>query len=49
VVAVLWAIVAGVLAALGRKNLQKIKGLPQTTDTVKKIPDALKGNEENNR
>jgi len=49
VVAVLWAIVAGVLAMLGKKNMDKIKGLPQTADTVKKIPEALKGNEENNR
>jgi hypothetical protein len=49
IVAVLWAIIAGVLALLGKQNLAKIKGLPQTTDSVKKIPDALKGNEENNR
>lgn len=49
VVALIWAIIAGVLALLGKQNLAKIKGLPQTTDSVKKIPDALKGNEENNR
>ena len=34
-----------VLAAVGRKSLQAVRGLPKTTDTVKKIPDALKGNE----
>ncbi len=46
IVVVPWAIAAGVLASAGRRHLQRIKGLPKTTDTVKKIPDALKGNEE---
>lgn len=46
IVAVLWGIVAAVLAVLGRKELDQIKGLPQTTATAKEIPDALKGNEE---
>ncbi len=45
VVMLIWLIVAAVLAALGRQALQSVKGLPQTTDTVKKIPDAVKGNE----
>jgi len=49
IVVVIWAIIAAVLAAVGKKNLQKVKGLPQTTDTVKEIPNALKGHEENNR
>ena len=46
VVAVLWAVIAGVLAAAGRASLRSVRGLPRTTDSVKKIPDALKGNEE---
>ena len=46
VVAVLWAVVAAVLAAMGRKNLNAVQGIPRTADTVKKIPDAVKGNEE---
>lgn len=49
VVAVLWAIIAGVLAAVGRKALQQVDGLPKTAETVKKAPNALKGQEEKNR
>lgn len=46
VVALLWAVVAAVLAVLGRSQLQKVEGLPQTVETAKKVPDALKGNED---
>lgn len=49
IVAVIWAIVAAVLALAGKKELARIKGLPQTADTVGKIPNALKGQEERNR
>ncbi len=49
IVVVVWAIIAAILGVLGKNNLQKVKGLPQTTDTVKEIPNALKGHEENNR
>lgn len=45
VVALLWAAVAAVLALRGKQELQKTKGLPQTADTLKKIPDALKGHD----
>ena len=45
IVAVIWGIIAAVLAAAGRKSLRSVRGLPKTADTVKKIPDALKGNE----
>lgn len=48
IVAVVWAVVALALALAGKKELTKIKGLPQTADSVGKIPNALKGNEENN-
>ncbi|GEK20916.1 phage holin family protein [Cellulomonas xylanilytica] len=48
VVAVLWAIVAAVLAARGRAESKRVAGLPRTTDTVKKIPNALQGHEEKN-
>ena len=44
-VAGLWAIAAAVLVGMGKKELAAVQGLPKTTDTVKKIPDALKGNE----
>jgi hypothetical protein len=46
VVGVLWGIAAAALAAAGRRRLRSVRGLPETADTVKKIPDALKGNEE---
>src|SRR6476646_3634783 len=45
IVAVIWAIIAAVLSTMGRSSLKSVRGLPDTTDTVKKIPDALKGNE----
>ncbi len=48
VVAILWAIVAGVLAAVGLKQLKQVDGLPRTAETVKKAPNALKGQEEKN-
>ncbi|MEW1953190.1 phage holin family protein [Terrabacter sp. NPDC080008] len=46
IVMVVWAIIAAVLAARGRRLTKEIQGLPRTTETVKKVPDALKGNEE---
>jgi tetrahydromethanopterin S-methyltransferase subunit G len=49
VVAVIWVIVAAVLASAGKKEFERVRGLPQTADTVGKIPNALKGQEEENR
>lgn len=46
VVAVIWAVVAATLALLGRKTLKDVQGIPQTVETTKEIPDALKGNED---
>lgn len=46
VVAVLWGIIAAVLAVMGRKKLKEVQGLPRTTETAKRVPDALKGNED---
>jgi len=45
IVAVIWAVIGAVLYAAGRSSLKSVRGLPRTTDTVKKIPDALKGND----
>jgi len=45
IVAVIWGIVAAILAVRGRSEMSKVRGVPQTTETVSKIPDALKGNE----
>lgn len=49
IVAVIWAIIAAVLASLGKKEMERVRGIPDTTDTLGKIPNALKGNEEENR
>jgi hypothetical protein len=46
VVAVLWAIVAAVLASIGRKELKAVKGMPQTAETIQEIPETLKPREE---
>ena len=46
IVAVIWGIVAAVLAVLGRKQLKQVEGAPRTTETAKRVPDALKGNED---
>lgn len=48
VVAAVWAVIAAVLAAVGRSEIKAVEGLPQTADSVKKIPDALRGHEERN-
>ncbi|WP_028048252.1 phage holin family protein [Cellulomonas sp. URHD0024] len=48
IVAVVWGIVAAVLAARGRAESKRVGGLPRTTDSVKKIPNALQGHEEKN-
>jgi len=45
IVAVIWAVVGAVLYVVGRNSLKSVRGIPTTADTVKKIPDALKGNE----
>jgi hypothetical protein len=44
VVALIWGIVAAVLATTGRKELKAIKGLPQTSETLQEIPPTLKPN-----
>ena len=48
IVAVIWAIIAAVLAAVGKKALNRVRGVPETTDSLGKIPNALKGQEEKN-
>ena len=49
IVAVIWAIAAAVLAVVGKKELSRIRGLEQTTDTLSKVPNAITGHEEENR
>lgn len=48
IVGVAYAIVALILSSTGRSALKKIQGLPRTTETVKKIPNAVTGKEELN-
>lgn len=42
IVTVLWAIVAAVLALMGKTEVDKVKGAPQTAETLAEIPDTLK-------
>ena len=46
VVALLWAVIAAVLAVVGRNRLKDVEGMPRTVETAKQVPDALKGNED---
>lgn len=48
IIAGVYLIVTAILAIQGRKQLKQIKGLPQTADTVKEIPGALKPNSTKN-
>ena len=41
----IWLIVAAVLGLMGRREISAVPGVPQTAQTVKKIPDAVRGNE----
>ena len=45
IVAVIWGIIGAVLYTMGRSSLKEVRGIPKTADTVKRIPEALKGNE----
>jgi hypothetical protein len=45
IVAAIWLIIAAVLGLMGRREVSAVSGIPQTTHTMKKIPDAVKGNE----
>jgi Flp pilus assembly protein TadB len=47
IVAVIWGIIALILYLVGRKQLKTVQGMPQTVETVKEFPDALKRNGEN--
>ena len=45
IVAVLWAVVGAVLYSLGRSRLKSVHPKPErTVQTLKEVPDALKGN-----
>ena len=42
VVAVIWAVIAAVLVTMGRSELKEVTGMPKTTETAKRIPEAFK-------
>lgn len=44
IVAVLWAIVGGVLFTMARGKAREMRGMPRTAETAKEIPQALKPN-----
>ena len=46
IVAVVWAIVAAILAVTGKKYFDRMKGLRQTQETVQEIPPTLNPNKE---
>lgn len=46
IVAAVWAVIGVVLYVLGRSRLRAVDGLPRTTETAKRVPTALAGNEE---
>ncbi|WEG10543.1 phage holin family protein [Microbacterium horticulturae] len=47
IVAVIWLIIAAVLFVVGRTRLKKVKGAPQTVESLQEIPQTLRRNEEN--
>jgi Putative Actinobacterial Holin-X, holin superfamily III len=49
IVAAIWLVAGLVLFAVARAQMKKVSGLPQTTETVRQVPNALKGQEERNR
>lgn len=47
IVALVWAVIALVLYVVGRKQMKKVKGAPQTAETLQEIPQTFQRNEEN--
>jgi hypothetical protein len=48
VVAALWLVIGAVLFVAGRTETRRVRGMPRTAETVKKIPNAVQGHEERN-
>jgi Na+/melibiose symporter-like transporter len=49
IVAVVWLIAGVVLYLVARAQMKKVSGIPQTTETLSQVPNALKGHEERNQ
>lgn len=46
IVAAVWAVITAILAVVGKGRLDKMKGLPQTQETVQEIPPTLNPSKE---
>ncbi|MET4637912.1 phage holin family protein [Mycetocola sp. 2940] len=46
IVAVIWGIVAAILALRGKKEIEEIQGVPKTVETLKEVPEAFKTSED---
>lgn len=46
IVAAIWVVITAVLALVGKQRLDKIKGLPQTQETVQEVPPTLNPSKE---
>jgi hypothetical protein len=46
IVAVIWGIIAAVLAMRGKKEIDEIQGVPKTVETLKEVPEAFKTSED---
>jgi hypothetical protein len=44
IIAGIYLIITAILALLGRSRIKQIRGVPQTVETAKEIPDTLKPN-----
>jgi len=47
IVAAVWLLIGTVLALIGKREIDAVTGTAQTAETMKKIPSAVAGNEEN--
>jgi hypothetical protein len=43
IVAAVWLVIAAVLGLTGRREVSAVPGAPQTAQTVREIPDAVRG------
>jgi Putative Actinobacterial Holin-X, holin superfamily III len=49
IVAAIWLVIGLVLFLVARGQMKKVSGMPQTAETVRQVPNALKGQEERNQ
>jgi tetrahydromethanopterin S-methyltransferase subunit G len=43
IVAAIWLVIAAILGLAGRREISGVSGAPQTAQTVREIPDAVRG------